>query len=203
MVLNDWQMRRDGISCPQMWNSWEVPQQATARQILSHIRHVAASAPSRKLKNLVIHAHGITAHMQLGAWNIRHDSAEWFKEIEHLAEHIWLVSCQVASNRDPTARDIRVAMGQPALQHTAANAGMPTLRYLRERALSGMSFCRHIALAASAYVTAATVDQVGIEGQPVLPFGQLDDFEGVEMTWDPQGRLIGKHQQAVAALARC
>lgn len=201
MVLNDWQMRRDRIACPQMWNSWEVPQGATAQQILRHINHVADSATARKLKNLVFHCHGLSAHMQMGAWNIRHDSVEWFKEIEHRAEHIWLVSCQVARVRTPTAQNMAFAMGQPRIQQEAANAGMSTRAYMERRAMNGMHFCHHIARAASAYVTAANVDQVGPEGMDFLPFGQLDDFEGVEMTWDPQGRLIGKHQQAIAALS--
>jgi hypothetical protein len=52
---------------------------------------------------------------------------------------------------------------------------------------NGNIFCSEIARAAKCYVVASTENQVDVDGR-VLPYGQLDTFEGLVLSYGPDGK---------------
>lgn len=57
----------------------------------------------------------------------------------------------------------------------------------------GNRFCSGIARAARCYVVASTELQVGTTGR-ILPYGKLDTFEGLVVSYGPEGDVTWRHR---------
>lgn len=143
----------------QMWNSWAVRATESRSHIIDWVATVARRAPGRKLKNVVFSCHGNASYLQMGQGFDR-THAELFEGWRGLVDKIWFRACLVARIRTPGA----AATGD------------------------GNMFCSEVAKAARCYVVASTELQVATSGR-VLPFGQLDTFEGLVLSYGPQGNV--------------
>lgn len=194
MVLNDSRMQRDKFPMMQMWNSWLVPATAGPSAVFGHINNVIASAPGRFLKNLIFHGHGDSGGVNIGSLRIGVNCESHFKRLGGKVEHIWFVSCQTASNVQIDCVTSRQAEHRVAsdrrLRQEARNAGLTARSFVRQRVFSGSYFCRMVAVAANCNVTASYDIQYGgpeIANSGFLPYGVIESFEGVVMTWSPSG----------------
>jgi hypothetical protein len=157
----------------QMWNTWDVAASATPEHIIGWVRQVALGAPGGKLKNVVFSCHGQPGSIGIGqGLNCSHLGlfSQWTQDGAPLVEKIWFRCCEVA--RIPT---------------TGAGACGPA------GGGDGNLFCSGVAKAAKCYVVASTELQVGTVGR-VLPFGKLDTFEGLVLSYGPGGNVTWSHR---------
>jgi hypothetical protein len=190
MVCNDSRMVEDGITCFRMQNSWLVPDSATPDAVIGHVANVARSCPNGRLRNLILHCHGSAARMTIGCGSFGHHNVSLFKHLAGKVGHIWLVSCSVASQGEPSSTTIRRRLERDRVTRQAArNVGLQVREYIYHRLYNGIRFCQDIATAACCDVTAADREQVGTSEQ-FLPFGMIDDFEGLCWTWDNSRTVI-------------
>jgi hypothetical protein len=147
-----------------MWNTWLVPAGDTRTHIVSWVAQVAAKAPGRKLKNVVLNCHGNSSYLQLGeGFDRRHTNL--FKLWRGKVDKIWIRACLVAR-----------------IQH----AGATTTG-------DGNLFCSELARAAQCHVVAPTELQVESRGL-VLPFGKIDTYEGLLVSYSPDGKIHWSHR---------
>ncbi|HSB64664.1 MAG TPA: hypothetical protein VLJ18_10885 [Thermoanaerobaculia bacterium] len=144
----------------QMWNTGDVPASKPAVEIAEWIRLVAVSAPGGRLKNVVFSCHGSPGHIGIGT-GIGTTDIPAFARL-------------LVSGRPLVAkywfRCCQVA--QIAAANTAAD---------------GNRFCSAFAVTTGAYVVASTELQWS-HGR-TLPFGQLDGFEGLVLSYGPAGNI--------------
>ena len=133
----------------QLWNTWEVPAATKREHILDWVAQVATTAPGGRLRNVVLNAHGNSSYVQLGEGFDRRHT-HLFTRWRGKVEKIWFRACNTALINTP--------------------GGTPYG--------DGNLFCSEIAKAAQCYVVAPTEYQVEYSGR-VLPFGQLDTYEGL------------------------
>lgn len=143
----------------QMWNTWNVSKTENRQHIIDWVANVARGAPGGKLKNVVFSCHGNAAYLQMGEGFDRSHTA-LFRTWAGLVEKIWFRGCLVALIATPGA----------------ANSG------------DGNLFCSEVARAAQCYVVASTELQVAAPGR-VLPYGKLDTFEGLVLSYGPAGNV--------------
>lgn len=147
----------------QMWNTWDVAADKTPNSIVDWVRTVALGAPGGKLKHVVFSCHGSPAWIGIGtgigAGHIPLFS-NWVKDGKPLVEKIWLRCCRVGY-----------------ITPGAGAAGG-----------DGNMFCSALASTAKCYVVASTELQVGTVGR-VLPFGKIDTFEGLVLSYGPGGNV--------------
>lgn len=143
----------------QMWNTWRISRGENRQHIIEWVAEVARGAPGGKLKNVVFSCHGNSAYLQMGQGFDRTNTA-MFSAWRGLVEKIWFRACLVGLITTP---------------------GSPTSG-------DGNLFCSEIARAANCYVVASTELQVANTGR-VLPFGKLDTFEGLVLSYGPQGNV--------------
>jgi len=151
----------------QMRNTWDVPSGTSADRITSHVAAVARAVPGGKFRNIVFSCHGAPAAILIGQ-GIRMGDVGLFSRWRGLVDKIWIRCCQVAN----------IAGTGPA----ATN--------------NGNAFCSRIAQEAGAYVVASTHLQVADVGRE-LPYGQLDTFEGVVLSYGPAGNVTWRHSYPV------
>ena len=147
----------------QMWNTWNVTTTETVDHMIEWVAEVARGAPGGKLRNMVFRCHGSPAYLQCGAGIGRSDTGK-FSAWNGLVDKIWFSACLVG----------RITPG-------AANAPGPASG-------DGNMFCSEIARAARCYVVASTELQV-IGTNRVLPYGCLDTFEGLVLSYGPGGNV--------------
>lgn len=167
MALNDGRARIR----VQMWNTWNIQRGEPRDHIISWTADVARRALGGKLRNVVIYTHGGPGFIDLGeGFDRRHTSM--FSGWAGLVEKIWFMGCRVAFIH-------------------AANA---------PQVGDGNAFCSEIARAARCYVIASTETQFTISttkdasGHFVLPYGQLDAYEGLLLAYGPQGRVVSSRR---------
>ena len=141
----------------QMWNTWSVNSTDSRGHIIDWVAEVARRHPSGKLKSVVFCCHGNSAFVQMGEGFTRQHTS-MFSAWAGLVDKIWFRACLVARIVTP---------------------GSPTTG-------DGNLFCSEIAKAAQCYVVASTELQAAASGR-LLPYGQLDTFEGLLLSYGPQG----------------
>ncbi len=157
-----------------MDTTWNCPNYSTVKHIVGWIGTAAASAPGRRLANVVLNFHGKPGRVYVGetvpetyygpgkggyapgVYNvIDNDNAGAFWALrDYRIGTLWFHSCELAGNAE------------------------------------GKKLCRQIALAAGCRVVAAEVTQE--EWWPsvnmvFMPRGCIDDFEGKVYLWDAKG----------------
>ncbi|REJ76368.1 MAG: hypothetical protein DWQ47_12235 [Acidobacteria bacterium] len=147
----------------QMWNTWNVTTTETVEHMLGWIAEVARGAPGGKLKNLVFRCHGAPAYLQCGE-GIRRSDTGLFSALSGLVDKIWFSACQVGYITPGTGGNPGPASGD------------------------GNMFCSEIARAANCYVVAGTELQV-IGVNRTLPYGCLDTYEGLVLSYGPSGTV--------------
>ena len=169
MGLNSTKILRGGV---QMWNTWDVAANKSASDIIESVRAVALSAPGGRLKNVVFHCHGAPGTVGIGRGIRQADLplfTRWTEQGRPLVEKIWFRCC-------------RVAYITPGPGGTGVAAGG-----------DGNVFCSRLAYLSKAYVVASTETQVGVTGR-ILPFGKLDTFEGLVLSYSPLGDVTRSHR---------
>jgi len=152
----------------QMWNTWNVTVSETVDHMLGWVAQVARGAPGGKLKNVVFRCHGAPAFLQCGA-GIRRSDTSRFSAWRGLVEKIWFSACQVG-------------------YITPGTGGAPG-----PAGADGNLFCSEIAKAAQCYVVASTELQV-IGVNRTLPYGKLDTYEGLVLSYGPEGNVTWSHR---------
>lgn len=164
LALND---ERHGHMTVQMWQTKLIKKDDTVDYILNLIAAIAKQAPDKKLKNLVFSCHGDPACLYLGEGVSLPDTRR-FSHLAGLVEKIWIRACRVAF---------------------VESAGTTA---------DGNLFCSEIARYARCYVIASTEVQVTRPTireaffksfHHTLPFGQLDSFEGLVLSYGPSGKI--------------
>ena len=148
----------------QMWNTWKVSAAESRQHIIGWVASVARGAPDGKLKNVVFSCHGNASYLQMGEGFDRRHTV-LFQQWAGLVEKIWFRACLVANIQTP---------GGPAIG-------------------DGNLFCSEVAKAADCYVVASTELQVEYSGR-ILPYGQLDTFEGLVLSYGPAGGVTWSHR---------
>lgn len=144
----------------QMWNTFYVQPTDTRRHILTWATHVARNiTPSGKLKNIVICCQGKPGYLELGEGFDR-THAQLFAQWRGMVEQIWIRACQFSFFPKPGTR----AMGE------------------------GGVFCAEIAQAAQCNVI-VSMDMLYIGCGKSLPYGELDGFENLVMSFAPDGTV--------------
>jgi hypothetical protein len=144
----------------QMANTWGVTASMTRHHIVTHVADVALSTPGGRLHNVVINCHGLPGWLDLGE-GFGQEHLPLFDAWRGRVGKIWLIACQTA----------RVS---------AVIAGHPWPR-------DGNRFCSGLARAAATYVIASTETQV--DRIVTMPVNQIPSFEGLVLSYDPQGRV--------------
>lgn len=156
----------------QMWVTTNVKPTTTLQHILEYVASTARSAPGGRLKNLVFRCHGAPAFLQCGTGIGRADAAR-FVAWRRLVDKIWVAGCGVAYHDSLPGPRNRCAPGVAAGD--------------------GDAFCSEIARAAECYVVASTEIQVSGSGV-TFPYGKLDTFEGLTLSYGPDGRISWRHR---------
>lgn len=155
-----------------MWCTWDVDPTVTVQLILNRVVDIARQAPGGKLKNLVFRCHGAPAFLYCGA-GIGRTEVPRFVAWREIVEKIWLSACEVARHDSP---------------HPHRNGHMSGVG-----AGDGHLFCSELAQAVGCHVVAPTERQVVGLGV-TMPYGKLDTFEGLVLSYDPAGRVSWSHR---------
>jgi hypothetical protein len=146
-----------------MYNSWTVPGSERPEHILDWTARVASGAPGGKLSSLVVNCHGFydkgSAGKMVGGFGLSLGTGVFRADTGKFTALASSVSCIWIT-----------ACGTARISGTAAG--------------DGHAFCSEIARAANSYVIAATTHQVG---DIWLPYGYIDDFEGLVVRYTPKG----------------
>jgi hypothetical protein len=165
MGLND---PRHAFLKVQMWNTWNVTQTETVDHMLNWVAAVARGAAGGKLKNVVFCCHGAPAFVQCGAGITRSDTSK-FSAWRGLVEKIWFRACLVGYITPGTGGAPGPASGD------------------------GNLFCSEIAKAAQCYIVTPTETQTGTVNR-ILPYGKLDTYEGLVLSYGPEGNVTWSHR---------
>lgn len=152
-----------------MWNTWDVPGHETPDHIMQWSARVAATAQGGYLRARIINCHGYYGRdgngRLVGGFGVK------------LGKGIYRADTRKFSALKGKVRGIII---------TACG----TARIALQGALGdgdGHAFCREIAQHSGAYVFAGTTHQ---QGDIWLPFGKIDDFEGLVVGYSPRGEMI-------------
>ena len=163
----------------QMWNTWRVTRTETKRHIIDWVATVARGAPGGKLKELVISCHGAPGFLQLGE-GFGQTDVNLFQGWRGLVDKIWIRACLVARIVGP---------------ETAGQGDGPFLTALGMGG-NGHTFCQGVARAANCYLVVGTelqVSSIYSQTNPV-PYGQLDTYEGLVLSYHPDGTIGWSHR---------
>ena len=149
----------------QMWNTGNVPATKTAVEIAQWILIVARSAPGGRLKNMVFSCHGSPGNIGIGT-GIRLSDVPAFSRL--------------------------VVGGRPLVEKFWFRCCSVGLIPSATTSPNGHMFCSAFAQATKAYVVASTETQWS-RGR-TLPFGTLDGFEGLVLSYGPSGNVTWSHR---------
>jgi hypothetical protein len=154
-----------------MLNSWKVGKSETVDHMVDWIKTVALGMPDGgKIRTLIFNAHGspgaIHVGQGIGLGDLHKFQLLKTKDGLPLIKEIWIVACKVAGKG-------KFVSGGP----------------------DGETFCKDLALATGALVTAGTREQR--TGTDKIPLWHIDEWEGEVRTYDPKGnRTIRQHDNA-------
>jgi hypothetical protein len=158
----------------QMWNTWKVKASDTKQHIVDWTAEVARHAPGGKLSEIVISCHGAPAYLQLGE-GIGLGDVGLFRAWRGLVNKVWLRACLVGRIVGPDT------------------AGQGDGAFIAALSLSGDGhrFCSELAQALQCYLVVGTELQVSSRYSATVPvpFGQLDTYEGLVLSYDPAGTI--------------
>jgi len=170
MAVNDPRVadRQGTIRRFQMWRTFDIAEDTSREEIISEIKRTARSASGGMLNNLVLSCHGLPGYLQLGAGFDR-THIPLLAGLKGLVYKIWLPDCLVAHMPDAAERE-RIAQNYPGMNSS-----------------DGSIFCSNLAQTTGAYVVAST----GIQCEEMrdVPYGMMTSFEGLIVSFDPQGRV--------------
>jgi hypothetical protein len=148
-----------------MWNTWQVPASSTPDHTLGWTATVARSAPGGYQITLIINCHGFydegSNGKLVGGFGLALGTGIRMGDTPKFSILAPFVSCIVI-----TACGAARISGKPKGD--------------------GHAFCSSIAVYSKAYVIAATTHQ---DGDLWLPFGYVDDFEGLVVRYNPAGNI--------------
>lgn len=139
-----------------MDTTWKVPDSTPVSQMIRRIAEAARATAGGTLTTVVFNSHGLPGHISLGVGIYPPDAAA-FAGLNGLVKRIWFVACRVADDYRETA----------------------------SAAPDGKAFCRDVAVAAEAYVTAGSANQTA--GKMCIAPGYIDEWVGEVFTFNPQG----------------
>jgi len=151
-----------------MFNTWKVAQSDSVDHIVGWVREVAVGMPGSQIATLIFNAHGSPGKIHIGqgiGLNDLHKFQPWKTAKGPLIKEIWIVACRVAGKG-------KFVSGGP----------------------DGESFCKDLALATGALVTAAVREQH--TGMNKIPIGYIDEWEGEVRTYDAKNRTIRQPENA-------
>jgi hypothetical protein len=148
-----------------MWNWGTVPAGKPAREIAEWIRLVAASAPAGRLKNVVFSCHGSPGHISIGTGIGITDVPDFARLVNH---------------------------GRPLVAKFWFRCCNVAQIVASGTATDGNRFCSAFARTTKAYVVASTETQWS-PGR-TLPFGKIDGFEGLLLSYDSAGHISWRHR---------
>jgi hypothetical protein len=162
LVLND---SRSNMTLTMTYNIAVRPDDS-AGYLINRVRSFGLSSP---LENVVFNCHGGPGSLQMG-WGFSINQAHLFRRWRNKVKKIWFYACRVA-------RD--------------SNSPCPPNFCAPGTAVSGSAFCAAVARNAKCYVLAGTELQVESieEVTHGLPPGSLDTFEGMLLSFDPDGNI--------------
>lgn len=149
----------------QMWNTGNVPSSKTPAEIAEWIRIIATGAPGGKLKNVVFCCHGSPGSIGLGTGISSGDLPEFGR---------------LAPRSGPLVEKFWIRACRVA-RHSAGGGSS-----------DGHRFVSDFARTTKAYVVVST--ELQWSRPRTLPFGQLDGFEGLVLSYDPRGRISWQHR---------
>jgi hypothetical protein len=157
----------------QMWNTWKVKRTDTKRHLVDWPAKVAKDAPGGKLAEIVISCHGAPAFLQLGE-GIGTADTDLFKAWRGIVDKIWIRACLVGRIVGPAT----ASEGDGAFIAAMSLSG------------DGHKFCSELAKAAQCYLVVGTELQASRFSQAApLPYGQLDTYEGLVLSYHPDGTI--------------
>jgi hypothetical protein len=149
----------------QMWNTGNVPASKSAAEIAEWIRLVAVSAPGGRLKNVVFSCHGAPGQVLIG---------------------------RGIGLSDISAFSRLVVAGQPLVAKFWFRCCQVALIPTVTSSPDGNVFCSRFAQTTKAYVVASTEYQWSVPR--TLAFGQIDGFEGLVLSYAPNGSISWQHR---------
>lgn len=165
----------------QMAETRRVAATETKRQILDAGVAATRRVSGGRLRSIVISCHGAPGYLQLGEGFGTAD-AGLFSAWRGLVHKIWIRACLVGRMVGP------------------ATAGHGDGAFLGALGMSGdgHDFCRAMARAARCYLVVGTELQSSNRysvATPV-PYGQLDSYEGLVLSYHPDGNVGWRHRYA-------
>ncbi|MEM9463015.1 MAG: hypothetical protein AAGF11_53230 [Myxococcota bacterium] len=172
MVLND---SRAAVSY-RMDVTKTVQNNTSIQSMVDMVLRAAQNAPGGTLANLVFTAHGSPAFFQLGV-GLSSSTMAPFAAIKGKVHKIWFRGCLVARITGP---------------QTATHGDGAALRQMGLNNGDGHVFIASFARLTGCYVVAPTEMQAS--NRLTYPAGQMDSYEGLVLSYDPQGNISWQHR---------
>jgi len=150
----------------------------TQRALVDKVVAAAARATGNRLDNLILNAHGTPGSFQIGTGLNINTMAPW-ADVKNKVFKIWFRGCLVA----------RIAGAQ-----TASHGDGAALRAYGVNSGNGHAFISAFARLTGCYVVAPTEMQSAARHRSSYPRGQLDSYEGLLLSYDPQGNISWQHR---------
>lgn len=168
MVLNDSRSNR----LYTMDVTASVSPTTSQRKLVDKVVAAAGRTPANRLDNLVLNAHGAPGFFQIGTGLNTNTMAPW-SDIREKVFKIWFRGCLVA----------RIAS-----QDTSSHGDHAALQALNASG-NGHEFMRDFARLTGCYVVAPTELQSAARQRSSYPRGQMDGYEGLVLSYDPEGTI--------------
>jgi hypothetical protein len=150
----------------------------TQQSLVNHVVRAAAGVRGRRIENLVLNAHGAPGSFQIGTGLNATTMAPW-AGVTGKVFKIWFRGCLVA----------RIAGAQ-----TASHGDGAALRAYGLNSGDGHAFISAFARLTGCYVVAPTEMQSAARLRSSYPRGQMDSYEGLLLSYDPEGNISWQHR---------
>jgi len=148
------------------------------QSMVNDVVAAAGRATGGKIENLILNAHGTPGSFQIGTGLSASTMAPW-AGVKGKVFKIWFRGCLVA----------RIAGAQ-----TASHGDGAALRAYGVNSGDGHAFISAFARLTGCYVVAPTEMQSAARQRSSYPRGQLDSYEGLLLSYDPQGNISWQHR---------
>lgn len=162
----------------QMDHTERVNASTSIQSIVNKVVAAARLEPLGRLQNLVLLAHGAPATYQLGT-GLNMDTMGPFAAIRGKVHKIWFKGCLVARIAGP---------------HTASHGDGVALKAYGITSGDGHRFISAFARLTGCYVVAST--EIQGTGRSRYPRGLIDSYEGLVLSYNPQGAISWQHRYA-------